>query len=103
MGRAPTHGRQTVARDAGLWRELDEAVYDFTSPAGEGESTQYCGNGARTSRSSEFVNAAPSPGMENACSTSAHVFSTGFEAGNTCHWTSSTEPSCQGERGPEVP
>ena len=93
-GASSTHGRQTVARDAGLWRELEEGVYDFTSPAAANESTQYCGNGARTSRSDEFVNAVPSPGMENACSESDHVFSTGFEAGDTCHWTSSTEPSC---------
>ena len=80
-------GRQSVARDAGLWLEVDENVYDFVPVVGENQTTQYCGSGARLSTSNEFVNEIPSPGTRNSCDSSAHAFSTGFENKTLCLWS----------------
>ena len=75
-------GRSDVARDKGIWLEIQPSVYDFVATSASNESLSWCGTesgGGFLTTSLDFVNTLPSQGVANNNLTCEIIFANGFE------------------------
>ncbi|MBL4661228.1 MAG: lamin tail domain-containing protein [Alcanivoracaceae bacterium] len=75
-------GRSDVARDKGIWLELQPNIYDFVVTSASNETLSWCGTesgGGFLTTSIDFVNTLPSQGVANNNLTCEIIFANSFE------------------------
>ncbi|MBL4772367.1 MAG: lamin tail domain-containing protein [Alcanivoracaceae bacterium] len=75
-------GRSDVARDKGIWLELQMGIYDFVPTSASNETLSWCGtesDGGFLTTSIDFINSQASQGMANSNLICEVIFANGFE------------------------